>query len=161
MLIKDILLRDPSTHGLVNNGQARISNEDDDGNGIDGTAGKAGHNCPRSRSRQRPTQRHQGGADAGTEAQHRANRQVDDTGKQGETSKSGDNHRDRNVFENDGQVARRDEIGTDPGDAYDEQDQQRQRSGGFRRSSLQPFGAPAVDGHSGDQDTALKHRLVT
>jgi hypothetical protein len=31
MLIKDILLRDPSTHGLVNNGQARISNEDDDG----------------------------------------------------------------------------------------------------------------------------------
>lgn len=31
MLIKDILLRDPSTQGLVNNGQARISNEDDDG----------------------------------------------------------------------------------------------------------------------------------
>ena len=32
MLIKDVLLRDPSTHGLVNNGQARIANEDDDGN---------------------------------------------------------------------------------------------------------------------------------
>ena len=32
MLIKDILLRDPSAHGLVNNGQARISNDDDDGN---------------------------------------------------------------------------------------------------------------------------------
>jgi hypothetical protein len=31
VLIKDILLRDPSAHGLVNNGQARISNEDDDG----------------------------------------------------------------------------------------------------------------------------------
>jgi hypothetical protein len=31
MLIKDILLRDPSIQGLVNNGQARISNEDDDG----------------------------------------------------------------------------------------------------------------------------------
>lgn len=31
MLIKDILLRDPSAHGLVNNGQARISNEDDHG----------------------------------------------------------------------------------------------------------------------------------
>ncbi|MFL6387117.1 MAG: BREX system P-loop protein BrxC [Terriglobales bacterium] len=32
MLIKDVLLRDPSTHGLVNNGQARITNEADDGN---------------------------------------------------------------------------------------------------------------------------------
>lgn len=32
MLIKDVLLRDPSTHGLVNNGQARITNESDDGN---------------------------------------------------------------------------------------------------------------------------------
>ena len=31
MLIKDILLRDPSAHGLVNNGQARNSKEDDDG----------------------------------------------------------------------------------------------------------------------------------
>lgn len=31
MLVKDILLRDPSAHGLVNNGQARISNDDDDG----------------------------------------------------------------------------------------------------------------------------------
>ena len=35
MLIKDILLRDPSTHGLVNNGQARITNEADDGNVVE------------------------------------------------------------------------------------------------------------------------------
>lgn len=32
MLIKDALLRDPSIYGLVNNGQARIANESDDGN---------------------------------------------------------------------------------------------------------------------------------
>jgi hypothetical protein len=32
MLIKDVLLRDPSTHGLVNNGQARIANDSEDDN---------------------------------------------------------------------------------------------------------------------------------
>src|SRR5437899_2125338 len=32
MLIKDILLRDPSQHALVNNGQARITNEAADEN---------------------------------------------------------------------------------------------------------------------------------
>ena len=40
MLIKDVLLRDPSTHGLVNNGQARITNEADDGNVINELRGE-------------------------------------------------------------------------------------------------------------------------
>ena len=31
LLVKDVLLRDPGTHRLVNNGQARISNDDDGG----------------------------------------------------------------------------------------------------------------------------------
>lgn len=40
ILIKDIFLRDPSTHGLINNGQARISNEDDDGRVVDELRGE-------------------------------------------------------------------------------------------------------------------------
>ncbi len=40
MLIKELLLRDPATHGLVNNGQARIANEDDEGNVLDELRGE-------------------------------------------------------------------------------------------------------------------------